>query len=181
MVSIGFDKSKESMYKNTRKKLLDLIKASSKQIISEKKFIDSFLKKIDNINGPHISSIIAGSFGKNTNLKDSKDFDVFVLYPPSISKGDFIREGLLVGEKAFKGNFWEKAYSQHPYIRGIIDGKKIEVVPAYKIDVGDSIISAVDRTSLHLLFIIKNMSDSQKDDVRLLKYFLKKIKRCDFD
>ena len=175
MVHIGIDKSKISLYKSTRKQLLDIIKPTAKQLIVEKKFVSGLLKKIEKMKGNHLSAIIAGSFGKETNLKDSKDFDIFVLYPPSLPRAQFINEGLEVGQKTFKGYFWEKAYSQHPYIRGVIDGYKVEVVPAYKIEAGEPIISAVDRSPLHLLFIKKNITNSQKDDVRILKFFLKKI------
>ena len=175
MVHIGIDKSKIGLYKSTRKQLLDIIKPSAKQIITEKKFVSGILKKIEKMKGNHLSAIIAGSFGKETNLKDSKDFDIFVLYPPSLPRDQFMQEGLDIGQKTFKGCFWEKAYSQHPYIRGVIDGYKVEVVPAYKIEPGDSIISAVDRSPLHLLFVKKNITNSQKDDVRILKFFLKKI------
>lgn len=156
---MGIDKSKINLYKSTRKQLLDIIKPSAKQVITEKKFISGILKKIEKMKGSHLSAIIAGSFGKETNLKDSKDFDIFVLYPPSLPRDQFMQEGLEIGQKTFKGYFWEKAYSQHPYIRGVIDGNKVEVVPAYKIEPGDSIISAVDRSPLHLLFVKKNITN----------------------
>ncbi|NCP98292.1 CCA tRNA nucleotidyltransferase [archaeon] len=175
MSSINLDKSKVSIYRDTRKKLLSQIKPSTSQNIKEKRFIDNVIKKIEKMPGPHLSAVCAGSFGKGTNLKDTKDFDVFVIYPPSLEKTKFIEEGLLLGQKAFKGYFWEKAYSQHPYIRGVIDGHKVEVVPAYKIEPNEPIISAVDRTVLHLMFVLKNMSETQKDETRLLKYFLKQI------
>jgi tRNA nucleotidyltransferase (CCA-adding enzyme) len=175
MSSINLDKSKISLYKDTRKKLISKTKPSTSQNIKEKRFIDGIVKKIEKMPGPHLSAVCAGSFGKGTNLKDTKDFDVFVIYPPSIEKDKFIEEGLALGQKVFKGYFWEKAYSQHPYIRGIIDGQKVEIVPAYKIEPFEPIISAVDRTVLHLMFVLKNMSAVQKDETRLLKYFLKHI------
>lgn len=175
MTTIKLDKSKLSIYKKTRTELLKDIKPSSSQIISEKKFIDNIIKKIEKIPGSHLSAVCAGSFGKGTNLKDTKDFDIFVLYPPSLEQDKFVEEGLSVGQKVFKGYFWEKAYSQHPYIRGVIDNQKVEIIPAYKIEPNEKIISAVDRTNLHLIFILKNMSQVQKDETRLLKYFLKYI------
>jgi len=175
MTSISLDRSKLSVFKKTKKEILNKIKPSSSQTIKEKKFIENIIKKIEKTPGNHLSAVIAGSFGKGTNLKDTKDFDIFVLFPPSLEKEKFIEEGLSLGQKVFKGNFWEKAYSQHPYIRGVIDGHKIEIVPSYKIDVNESIISAVDRTVLHLMFVEKNMSQAQKDETRLLKYFMKHI------
>ncbi len=175
MTSIGFDKSKLSVFKQTRKELIKEIKPSSAQIIKEKNFIDNITKKIEKMPGSHLYAVVAGSFGKGTQLKDKKDFDVFVIYPPSLEKDKFVEEGLSLGQKVFKGNFWEKAYSQHPYIRGIINGHKVEIVPAYKIEPNEPIISAVDRTVLHLMFVLKNMSEIQKDETRLLKYFMQYV------
>lgn len=175
MASINLDKTKLSVFKKTKKELLKEIKPKTLENIKEKRFIDNLLKKIKKIPGNHLTAIVAGSFGKDTHLKDKKDFDILVLYPPSLDKESFIQEGLSLGQKVFKGHFWEKAYSQHPYIRGIIEDHKIEIVPAYKIEVNQPIISAVDRTPLHLMFVEKNMSSSQKDETRLLKHFMKHV------
>lgn len=175
MARLGFDKSKLSVLKKTQKEILSFIKPTSSEVLKEKKFIDSFIKKINKLPGPHLSVVCAGSFGKGTHLKNKNDYDIFVLYPPSLEKEKFIEQGLGLAQKAFKGYFWEKAYSQHPYIRGVVDSRKIEVVPAYKIQPNQPIISAVDRTVLHLMFILKNISDSQKDQVRLLKHFMQYI------
>ncbi len=176
MVSFGLDKSKLKTFKKTEKQILSEIKPSTKQISYEKKIVDKIIKKINNISGKHKNAILAGSFARGTNLKDSKDFDIFVLYSPDdVSDQTFVEEGLALGKNVFKGYFWEKAYSQHPYIRGIIDGYKVEVVPAYDISDLTNLKSAVDRTPHHQHFLQKNLKSSQKDDVRLLKYFLKKI------
>jgi tRNA nucleotidyltransferase (CCA-adding enzyme) len=175
MSKFGIDSSRLNDFKKTTKEILKEIKPSSSQDISERKFVDSILNKINKIKGLHKKAIIAGSFARNTNLKDSKDFDIFVLYPTDTNKEIFVNQSLALGKEVFKGNFWEKAYSQHPYIRGIIDGYKVEVVPAYDIENTSQLISAVDRTPFHLQYLLKNLKNSQKDEVRLLKYFLKKI------
>ena len=175
MSSIGLDKTKVSVYNDTRSKVLNLIKPSNSQINKEKEFVDSIIKKIKDLPGEHVDCLVAGSFARDTNLKDSKDFDIFVLYPPEVKTEQFVKEGLDLAKIIFKGHFSEKVYSQHPYLRGVIDGYKIEIVPAYKIDSTENLISAVDRTPFHLTYILKNIKTSQKDDVRLLKYFLKNI------
>ncbi len=175
MSSIGLDKTKVSVYNDTRSKVLNLIKPSNSQINKEKAFVDSIIKKIKDLPGEHIDCLVAGSFARDTNLKDSKDFDIFVLYPPEVKTEQFVKEGLDLAKIIFKGHSSEKVYSQHPYLRGVIDGYKIEIVPAYKIDSTENLISAVDRTPFHLTYILKNIKTSQKDDVRLLKYFLKNI------
>jgi tRNA nucleotidyltransferase (CCA-adding enzyme) len=175
MTSFGLDKSKVSEFKKTKKEILSEIKPSTKQLAQEKKIVDNIIKKINNTSGKHKKAILAGSFARGTNLKDSKDFDIFVLYPPETLQSEFVEEGLSLGKQVFKGYFWEKAYSQHPYIRGIIDGYKIEVVPAYDVPDLKDMISAVDRTPHHQKYMQRNLKSSQKDDVRLLKYFLRKI------
>jgi len=175
MVQLSIDKSKLEDYKLARREILREIKPSAKQIADEEVFVNSILDKINKTPGKHVSSVIAGSFGKGTNLADTKDFDIFVLYPTDLKRDEFVEAGLALGQSIFKGYFWEKAYSEHPYIRGIINNYKVEIVPAYKIAPGEDIISAVDRTSLHLLFILKNMKATQKDEVRILKKFMKAI------
>jgi len=172
---VGIDKSKLNDYKETKKKVLGLIKPADSQILKEKDFTDNLIKKAKNLPGKHIDVVLAGSAARNTNLKETKDFDIFVLYPKDTAKDSFTKEALELGANFFKGYFSEKVYSEHPYVRGIIDGYKIDLVPAYKIDSTDEMISSVDRTPFHQAYINKNLKDAQKDEVRLLKYFLKYI------
>lgn len=172
---VGIDKSKLDTYKETKKKILGLIKPTDTQILKEKEFTDKLIKKAKGLPGKHLDVVLAGSAARNTNLKETKDFDIFVLYPKDTSKEEFTKEALDIGQNFFKGYFSEKVYSEHPYVRGVIDGYKIDLVPAYKIDSTDEMISSVDRTPFHQAYILKNMKEAQKDEVRLLKYFLKYI------
>lgn len=50
---------------------------------------------------------------------------------------------------------------------------KADIVPAFKIRDSFEMGSAVDRTQLHNEFVMKHLSERQKDQVRLLKAFLK--------
>ncbi len=172
---VGIDKSKIDTYKETKKKILGVIKPTDTQILKEKDFTETLVKKAKNLSGRHLDVILAGSAARNTNLKETKDIDIFVLYPKDISKEEFTKEALEFGVNFFKGYFSEKVYSEHPYVRGVIDGYRIDLVPAYKIDSTDEMMSSVDRTPFHQSYVLKNLKDSQKDDVRLLKYFLKQI------
>lgn len=175
MTQIGIDKTKLDVYKATKKDVLLHIVPTAQQLSKETKFVDSLIKKIEKMKGKHVSAVVAGSFGKGTNLNKSKDFDIFVLYPPEMPREDFVEEGLSLGKQVFKGYFCEKAYSEHPYMRGVIDGFNVEIVPAYNVPSAEDMISSVDRTVFHLAFINKNMKISQKDEVRLLKYFMQVI------
>ncbi|HOW29581.1 MAG TPA: CCA tRNA nucleotidyltransferase [archaeon] len=172
---VGIDKTRIDDYKETKKKLMTVIKPTDDQIKKEKDFTSALIKKIKEMPGSHIDVVLAGSSARGTNLKETKDFDIFVLYPKDLKKEDFTREALDLGQSFFKGYFSEKVYSEHPYVRGVIDGYKIDLVPAYKIESTENMISSVDRTPFHLEYLLKNLKDSQKDDIRLLKYFLKYI------
>ena len=174
-MNIGMDKTRIDDYKETKKKLLTVIKPTEDQVKKEKDFTSALIRKLKELPGPHVDVVLAGSSARGTNLKETKDFDIFVLYPKDLKREEFTKQALDLGQAFFKGYFSEKVYSEHPYVRGIIDGFKIDLVPAYKIESTENMISSVDRTPFHLEFLLKNLKDSQKDDVRLLKHFLKYI------
>jgi tRNA nucleotidyltransferase (CCA-adding enzyme) len=112
---------------------------------------------------------------KNTFLKEDMDLDIFVFFDPSTPKEILEREGLKIGKSVFKtfNASYTIAYAEHPYVSGDIEGLPVEIVPCYKVLSGNHIQSAVDRTPFHLEYVMANLEETQKDDVRLLKRFLK--------
>ncbi|RLG71053.1 MAG: CCA tRNA nucleotidyltransferase, partial [Candidatus Iainarchaeum archaeon] len=164
------------MYENLLKKVLSKIKPSKKQLAEEKEFISRLVEKIESIRGKHVGVVIAGSVARNTHLKDNRDIDVFLLFPTKLSDEEFRREGLRIAKKVFGKNQYELAYAQHPYVRGVIEGFNVEIVPSFKISDTTQIRSAVDRTPFHNEYLLKKLTPQQKDEVRLLKQFLRGIK-----
>ncbi|MBI2597608.1 MAG: CCA tRNA nucleotidyltransferase [Candidatus Diapherotrites archaeon] len=158
------------------KKVLEKIKPTEKEILSEKKIANQLIEKIKAIKGKHLGAILAGSIARETGLRGDKDIDIFVLFDENTSKEEFEKEGLLIGKKVLKGHFFEKAFSQHPYIRGTINGFDVEIVPSYKVSDPKKLKSAVDRTPFHTKYVQKKLKPEQKDEVRLLRQFLKGIK-----
>jgi len=69
----------------------------------------------------------------------------------------------------------EECFAEHPYVRGVFQGYKTELVPCYKIEFASQKLSAVDRTPLHTSYVKKYLNESQKKEVRLSKQFLKGI------
>ncbi|MDX1533052.1 MAG: CCA tRNA nucleotidyltransferase, partial [Nitrosopumilaceae archaeon] len=63
-------------------------------------------------------------------------------------------------------------FSEHPYVEAKIKGTKVNVVPCYIVEKGKWKSSA-DRTQFHTKFMLENLSGSMKNNVRLLKQFLK--------
>ncbi len=156
-------------------KILKKISPGKKEIEGELGFADSLIEKIKSFEGEHADVVLAGSLARDTHLKGDRDIDIFVLFPEKLGRKDFEREGLRIGKKIFRGHTWVKAYSEHPYIRGVIDGFNVEIVPSYKVEKAEMLKSSVDRSPFHAEYVRGKLKDGQKDEVRLLRQFLKGI------
>ncbi|MAG18358.1 MAG: CCA tRNA nucleotidyltransferase [Candidatus Diapherotrites archaeon] len=152
------------------------ITPSKTERIKQEALATEIIKKITKIKGKHIGVELVGSNARNTHLRGDNDLDIFVFFPEKISREEFEKEGLRIGKNVFRGHKWEKAYSEHPYIRGVIKGFDVEIVPAYSIEDTQKLRSAVDRTSFHNKYLQKKLTPELCNEVRLLKQFLKGIK-----
>lgn len=151
------------------------ITPSSAELNAEQEMFKKIKAKILKSKGPHIGVVLAGSVARNTHLRGDKDLDVFVFYPTTLAREKFEKAGLSLAHSIFGKNFHEEAYSEHPYVRGIIDGFDVEIVPTYKVSKAIEKLSAVDRTPFHAEYMRKHLTEIQQRDVRLLKQFLKGI------
>lgn len=155
-------------------KILRAIKPKKKAERTEREFISRAIGKLrQELGGAKV--VLAGSFAKGTFLEGDKDIDIFVLFSHNVEKEAM--EGIVRAavENAFPKAFFHIAYAQHPYVRVFLEGRKIDVVPAYEVSHGRhfELKSPVDRSVLHTSYILSKMSVKQKDGVRLLKKFLK--------
>ena len=116
---------------------------------------------------------LVGSVAKDTYLRGDVDIDFFLLFPQNYSEKEIAYHTLSIGKKILEN--YEEKYAQHPYARGRFNGFSVDIVPSYKIETPEELRTAVDRTPLHTEYVRKNLSDEQKDDVRLLKAFMKGI------
>ena len=119
-------------------------------------------------------SVVVGSTARDTFIKGDRDIDIFVFFPKNTPREEFEKKGVALGKKVLSGYSPVVHYAEHPYTRGVVDGCKVEIVPCYKVK--EKIISAVDRSPLHNEFLKKKMEASQKNEVRLLKQFMKGMK-----
>ncbi|MDO8627618.1 MAG: CCA tRNA nucleotidyltransferase, partial [Candidatus Diapherotrites archaeon] len=158
------------------KKILGKITPSAEELKAEHAKSEELINKIKGIEGKHVGVILAGSISRNTHLRGDNDLDIFVLFDKELSRKEFEEEGLRIAKQVFKGHEWELAYSEHPYIRGVIDGFEVEIIPSYKIHSTVELRSAVDRTPFHTKYLQENLTEFHKPQVRLLKQFLKGIK-----
>jgi tRNA nucleotidyltransferase (CCA-adding enzyme) len=120
-----------------------------------------------------VRTMLTGSVVKGTFLSGEGDVDLFALFPHSYSKEVMFEEVKEAVEEAYPKAKMEIAYAEHPYVKFYLRGKKVDVVPAYLMVEGERIKSAVDRSQLHTKYVMEEMGEAQRGDVRLLKKFLK--------
>ena len=108
---------------------------------------------------------VSGSVAKGTHLTGA-DVDLFVAFPPDLPREDLETRGLALGELLDRG---VHMYAEHPYTRGFYRGFQVEIVPCYRITEASQRMSAVDRTPLHVDYVLGHLNEGQADQIRLLK------------
>ncbi|MCD6371848.1 MAG: CCA tRNA nucleotidyltransferase [Candidatus Aenigmarchaeota archaeon] len=133
----------------------------------------SVASKICDVEG--VKPLVVGSLVRDTWLPDKKEFDLFLLFPEDLSKNELERRGLEIGKKIvrhLKGRY-KIEYAEHPYVSAVIKGINIDIVPCYEVKSAEKIKSSVDRTPFHLKYLKDKIKGKLKDEIRLLKRFLK--------
>ncbi len=126
--------------------------------------------------GKDFTVTLQGSVAKDTFLRGEVDIDVFVLFEPSQVDDTWFRS---VFTEAMMSCFEEEGYkvileyATHPYVTAFIEGVEVNIVPAFRVDDPGRILSAVDRTPFHTEYVLRKLTDMQRDHVRVLKLFLK--------
>lgn len=115
---------------------------------------------------------IVGSYAKGTWLPKRADIDIFVKFHSDTSEKEFIEIGKKIGFTALKQFKPYVRYAEHPFVEAQIRDTKVNVVPCYDVQKG-AWKSSADRSPFHTKFMIKSLTDTMKNEVRLLKSFLK--------
>ncbi len=115
---------------------------------------------------------LVGSVAKDTYV-GQPDIDVFILFKKETPRSTLEKIGLGIGREVLLVH--EERYAEHPYIHGTFDGFEVDIVPCYHIDDPSQLMSAVDRTPFHTKYVEDHLMPEQRDQVRLLKQFLKGI------
>lgn len=118
--------------------------------------------------------VLGGSYAKGTWLKGDVDIDVFVKMDSSIKEEEFERLGKQIGLGSLKEYEPYLRYSDHPYVEAFVDGIRVNVVPCYDVEKWNW-ISAADRSPFHTEYVTTKLDERKKDQVRLLKKFLKSL------
>jgi len=156
------------------------ITPTDKDRVTEKELINeilTILKAVTNGIYPTAQPIIVGSMAKGTDLRGDKDIDMFIQFPKETLREELEAKGLAIGKKFFElaNSRPELSYAEHPYVKGKYHGFTVEIVPCYKMEPGDSIMSAVDRSPLHTEFVVGELGKQPhlRGEIRLLKRLLK--------
>ncbi len=109
--------------------------------------------------------LLVGSVAKGTHLHET-EIDMFVTFPPDLPRDALEREGLALGDVLERP---VRMFAEHPYSRGWYKGFEVEIVPCYRIVDAAQRMSAVDRTPLHVDYVLGHLGEDQGNQVRLLK------------
>lgn len=144
---------------------------------SEEETVQAFVSRLvaaaERISG--LPAVVCGSIGKHTWLKGDHDIDLFILFPAAASREELETQGIAVGRRIvaeMKGKLVIK-YAEHPYVHSFMQSYRVDIVPCYALSKGEHIKSAVDRSPLHLEYVLAHLDASLRDDARLLKQFCK--------
>jgi tRNA nucleotidyltransferase (CCA-adding enzyme) len=143
------------------------IKALAKKL--EKKVVDA-----SKTLGVEAEVRLEGSVAKDTWLTEEPDIDIFMRVPKTIphkSLGDIC---LKIARKATEGSKQIERFAEHPYLEAIVDDVRVNIVPCYDVKRGEW-LSATDRTPFHTDYMKKCLNKQMRDEVRLLKKFMKGI------
>lgn len=123
---------------------------------------------------PEIEVRLEGSVAKDTWISREPDIDIFIQLPSTIPRKSLGKIGLKIARKATEGFIQVERFAEHPYLESEVDNTQVNIVPCYKTKQGEW-LSATDRTPFHTNYIKKHMTEELKDEIRLLKKFMKGI------
>lgn len=133
----------------------------------------SLARKLERVVPQSVEIRLAGSLAKGTNLSGNNEFDIFLLFPKSYPHHEMTLMGISYARKAFSGMRTASRHAEHPYLQVFSGEYHADIVPAYKISDISERGSSVDRSPLHTEYVNARLDAKGKDDVRLLKRFMK--------
>ncbi len=182
-------KGEEAFREREASEIIDRLKPRLRPTLEEiRKAMDAFkeIKAIiegalnETLKGIDYSVELEGSVAKGTAISGDLDLDIFILLNKKDLNNAWLRESVvepLVRKfSGITGYGVSLRYASHPYIHLITpSGVEADLVPAYRASSPTEILTPVDRTPFHTRYINEHLSEDLKDEVRLLKKFLKSV------
>jgi tRNA nucleotidyltransferase (CCA-adding enzyme) len=122
---------------------------------------------------PLVRALVAGSAARGTFLQDRLDVDLFLLFPPDLSRERLREEGLALGRAVLSEP--ETRYAEHPYLRGMFEGFTVDAVPGFAVTDPAHPLSPVDRTPFHQEYLAARETPEVVAQVRLAKRFFRSL------
>jgi tRNA nucleotidyltransferase (CCA-adding enzyme) len=117
---------------------------------------------------------VEGSVAKDTWLREEPEIDVFMRLPTTIPRRSLGEISLKIARKAAEGAEQIERFAEHPYLEAFIGDVRVNIVPCYDVKQGEW-LSATDRTPFHTDYVKKHLTKTLRNEVLLLKKFLKGI------
>jgi tRNA nucleotidyltransferase (CCA-adding enzyme) len=117
---------------------------------------------------------VEGSVAKDTWLSEQPEIDVFMRVPRSVARVSLGDVCLRVAREATKGSVQIERFAEHPYLEAFVEQVRVNIVPSYDTKRGEW-LSATDRTPYHTDYMKKCLTTNMRNEVRLLKKFMKGI------
>ena len=168
-------------------KALQRCQPSPKEVQHLTEIAEEALKLLREYYSPMITDVVlGGSFAKGTWLKrkdihdnsvkseECTDIDIFIKIDVSLQDEEFDELAKKIAKQSLSEYNPRLRYSSHPYVEAYVKGIRVNVVPCYNVEKGRW-KSAADRSPFHTEYIRDNLDDEKKNQVRLLKKFLKSI------
>ena len=114
-----------------------------------------------------------GSTARDTWLRGDRDIDVFVRFPPSMTREELETHGLAIGRTVLPDG--ELEHAEHPYVAAEWNGYDVDLVPCFAVASGADRRSAVDRTPFHNRYVKERLTPKLATDVRVLKRFAEAV------
>ena len=117
---------------------------------------------------------LQGSYARDTWLRDDTDLDIFVQFPSSMDRTDWVQRVLPSLRKNLARFKPIERYAEHPFLEFHTGNIRVNVVPCYEVTQGDW-KSATDRTPYHTRFMQEHLTEALRLQTRFLKKFAKGI------
>ena len=159
------------------REVLEKIRPRQEEITRAREIFRELRERLE----PYFSDVSAsielhGSVEKDTALSGDLDLDVFVLVPKELGREWIRKEFIKRAREALRDYPYEERYAEHPYLRVRINNRyEADVVPALRIDDPRESVTIADRTPFHTRYIKSVLDESKRDEVRLLKRFMKGV------
>jgi len=148
--------------------------AERKQILRLARRMQNRVKRAARDFGLKAEARIDGSVAKDTWLSGEADVDIFMRVPKELSRQKLRTTCLEVAKKAAEEYPWVERFAEHPYLETWVEGTRVNIVPCYAVKQREW-LSATDRTPFHTRYVKKHLTARLRDEVRLLKRFMKGI------